>query len=185
MNIRSELEGAWKETVKEDYLNGTIATERDLQASIYRVLRIKSPAASVFLEAGMLAGESGATRPTDLVLCEDSDVRLIAEIKFVPQGYPEWEQDIQKLNAIAQLDKNKGHEFLIDPANGHFSGEERCVKRDTLYAFIVVGRNDSKAVHLKNIEPTLGAHVRPLFSLCFGRIRPGEKPDFGVEHSTA
>ena len=61
MNIRSELEGAWKETVKEDYLNGTIATERDLQASIYRVLRIKSPAASVFLEAGMLAGESGAT----------------------------------------------------------------------------------------------------------------------------
>ena len=36
MDTRSELEGAWKETVKEDYLNGTIATERDLQASIYR-----------------------------------------------------------------------------------------------------------------------------------------------------
>ena len=61
MDTRSELEGAWKETVKEDYLNGTIATERDLQASIYRALRIKGPAASVFLEAGMLAGESGAT----------------------------------------------------------------------------------------------------------------------------
>ena len=132
----------------------------------------------------MLPGH-GRNRRTDLVLCEDLDVRLIAEIKFVPQGYPEWEQDIQKLNAIAQLDKNKGHEFLIDPANGHFSGEECCVKRDTLYAFIAVGRNDSKAVHLKNIEPTLGAHVRPLFSLCFGRIRPGEKPDFGVEHSNA
>ena len=61
MDTRSELEGAWKETVKEDYLNGTIATERDLQASIYRALRIKFPAASIFLEAEMLAGESGAT----------------------------------------------------------------------------------------------------------------------------
>ena len=140
MDIRSELEAAWKETVKEDYREGgagqPLASERDRGPSLdlrrarmvgapgarerRRLVsprRIKSPAASVFLEAGMLAGESGATRPTDVVLCEDSDVRLIAEIKFVPQGYPEWEQDIQKLNAITQLDKNKGHEFLIDPAN--------------------------------------------------------------------
>ena len=121
----------------------------------------------------------------DLVLCKARVVRLIAEIKFVPQRYPQWKRDIQKLNAIAQLDKNKGHEFLIDPATGKFSGKKHHVNSDTRYAFIAVGRADSEAVHLKNIEPTLGAHVRPLFSLCFGRIRPGEKPDFGVEYSNA
>ena len=60
MNIRSKLEGAWKKTVLKEYKTGTIATERDLQASIYRALRIKCPAASVFLEAVMLYGESGA-----------------------------------------------------------------------------------------------------------------------------
>ena len=184
MNIRNELEGAWKETVAAHYRTGTIAWESDLQASIYRALQSRCPAASVFLEARMLPGHD-RNRRTDLVLCEDLVVRLIAEIKFVPQDYPQWEQDIQKLNAIAQLDKNKGHEFLIDPANGHFSGEECCVKRDTLYAFIAVGRNDSKAVHLASIKPTLGAHVRPFFSLCFGRIRPGAEPDFGVEYSNA
>ena len=121
----------------------------------------------------------------DLVLCKARVVRLIAEIKFVPQGYPQWKRDIQKLNAIAQLDKNKGHEFLIDSATGKFSGKKHHVNSDTRYAFIAVGRDDSEAVHLKNIEPTLGAHVRPLFSLCFGRIGPGEKLDFGVEYSNA
>ena len=58
MNIRSELEVAWKETVAADYRTGTIAWESDLQASIYRALRIRCPDASVFLEARMLPGES-------------------------------------------------------------------------------------------------------------------------------
>ena len=179
MDIRNELEDAWKKTVKEDYLNGAIATERDLQASIYRALRSRCPDASVFLEAGMLAGESGATRPTDLVLCEGRVVRLIAEIKFVPQGYPRWGRDIQKLNAIAQLDRYEGHEFVIDPFNGQFSGEKHHVKPDTRYAFIAVGRDNSKAVYLEDIKHALAL---PLFSLCFGRIQPGAKPYFDVEH---
>ena len=121
----------------------------------------------------------------DLVLCKARVVRLIAEIKFVPQGYPQWEQDIQKLNAIAQLDKNKGHEFLIDPATGKFSGKKHHVNSDTRYAFIAVGRDDAVAVDLKKIENKFGALGLPLFSLCFGRIGPGEKLDFGVEYSNA
>ena len=181
MNIRSKLEVAWKETVAADYLTGTIAWESDLQASIYRALRIRCPDASVFLEARMLPGESRI----DLVLCEASVVRLIAEIKFVPQGYPEWKPDIQKLNAIAQLDRHEGHEFLIEPANGQFSGEKHYVNPDTRYAFIAVGRADAEAVDLKSIETEFGALGLPLFSLCFGRIRPGAKPYFGVEHSNA
>ena len=181
MNIRSELEVAWKETVAADYLTGTIAWESDLQASIYRALRIRCPDASVFLEARMLPGEPRI----DLVLCEASVVRLIAEIKFVPQGYPEWKPDIQKLNAIAQLDRHEGHEFLIEPANGQFSGEKHYVNPDTRYAFIAVGRDDAEAVDLKSIETEFGALGLPLFSLCFVRIRPGAKPYFGVEHSNA
>ena len=43
MNIRSKLEGAWKKTVFEEYKTGTIATERDLQTSIYRALRYQVP----------------------------------------------------------------------------------------------------------------------------------------------
>ena len=179
MDIRSKLEGAWKKTVLKEYENGTIATERDLQASIYRVLRIKCPAASVFLEAVMLHGESGARRPTDLVLCEDSVVRLIAEIKFVPHGYPQWRRDIRKLNEIAQLDSCEGHEFKIEPATGHFSGEKHHVNPDTRYAFIAVGRDDAVAVYLEDIKHALAL---PLFSLCFGRIQPGAKPYFDVEH---
>ena len=185
MNIRSELEIAWKETVEAHYLTGTIAWESDLQALIYRALQSRCPDASVFLEARMLPDES---KRIDLVLCKDSDVRLIAEIKFVPQGYPKWERDIQKLNAIAQLaqlDRYEGHRFLIDPANGHFSGEKHHVNPDTRYAFIAVARDDADAVDLESIKPTLGALVRPLFSLCFGRIRPGADPDFGVEHLNA
>ena len=174
MNIRSKLEDAWKETVAADYLTGAIAYESDLRASIDRALRIKCPDASVFLEARMLPGESRI----DLVLCEDSVVRLIAEIKFVPQGYPEWERDIQKLNEIAQLDSCEGHKFKIEPANGQFSGEKHYVNPDTRYAFIAVGRDDADAVDLKSIETELGALVLPLFSLCFGRIRPGKDPYF-------
>ena len=181
MDIRSELEGAWKETVAAHYRTGTIAWESDLQASIYRALRCICPDASVFLEARMLPDESRI----DLVLCEDLDIRLIAEIKFVPQGYPEWERDIQKLNEIAQLDRNKGHGFLIDPATGHFSGEKHHVNPDTRYAFIAVGRDDAVAVDLKKIENKFGALGLPLFSLCFGRIRPGADPYFAVQHRNA
>ena len=177
MNIRSKLEDAWKETVAADYLTGAIAYESDLQASIDWALRSRCPDASVFLEAKMLPGH-GRNRRTDLVLCEDLDVRLIAEIKFVPQGYPEWERDIQKLNEIAQLDSCEGHKFKIEPANGQFSGEKHYVNSDTRYAFIAVGRDDADAVDLKSIETELGALVLPLFSLCFGRIRPGKDPYF-------
>ena len=177
MDIRSKLEDAWKETVAADYLTGAIAYESDLRASIDRALRIKCPDASVFLEAKMLPGHD-RNRRTDLVLCKARVVRLIAEIKFVPQGYPQWKRDIQKLNAIAQLDKNKGHEFLIDSATGKFSGKKHHVNPDTRYAFIAVGRDDAAAVDLKSIETELGALVLPLFSLCFGRIRPGKDPYF-------
>ena len=125
----------------------------------------------------MLYGESGARRPTDLVLCEDSVVRLIAEIKFVPHGYPQWRQDIRKLNEIAQLDSCEGHEFKIEPITGQFSGEKHCVNLDTRYAFIAVGRDDAIAVDLEKIKTELGALVLPpLFSLCFGRIRSREGP---------
>ena len=175
MDIRNELEDAWKKTVLKDYRNGSIAYESDLQASIYRALRIRCPDASVFLEARMLPGESRV----DLILCEASVVRLIAEVKFVPHGYPRWRRDIQKLNAIAQLDRYEGHEFVIDPFNGQFSGEKHHVKPDTRYAFIAVGRDNSKAVYLEDIKHALAL---PLFSLCFGRIQPGAKPYFDVEH---
>ena len=131
----------------------------------------------------MLDGKSGAKRPTDLVLCEASVVRLIAEIKFVPHYYPEWKRDIQKLNEIAQLD-SEGHEFLIEPASGQFSGEKHCVNpHHTRYAFIAVGRDDSEAVDLQCIKSKHGALLPPRFSLCFGRIRTGAEPCFGVKHS--
>ena len=120
----------------------------------------------------------GRGRPTDLVLCEDSVVRLIAEIKFVPHGYPRWRQDIRKLNEIAQLDSCEGHKFKIEPATGKFSGKKHHVNPDTRYAFIAVGRDEAAAVDLKSIETELGALVLPLFSLCFGRIRPGKDPCF-------
>ena len=61
----------------------------------------------------MLGGEYGAKcLRTDLVLIDASVRRLIAEIKFVPRSYPGWKPDILKLNAIAQLDRYEGHEFL-------------------------------------------------------------------------
>ena len=175
MDIRSKLEDAWNKTVLEDYRTGAIAYESDLRASIDRALRSRCPDASVFLEAKMLPDESRI----DLVLCEDLDVRLIAEIKFAPHHYPPlWREDIQTLNEIAQLDSRKGHEFLIEPTNGQFSGKKHHVNPDTRYAFIAVGRDDADAVDLKSIETELGALVLPLFSLCFGRIRPGKDPDF-------
>ena len=181
MNIRSKLEVAWKETVAADYLTGPLHGKVIFKPRSIGRSEIRCPDASVFLEARMLPGEPRI----DLVLCEASVVRLIAEIKFVPQGYPEWKPDIQKLNAIAQLDRHEGHEFLIEPANGQFSGEKHYVNPDTRYAFIAVGRDDAEAVDLKSIETEFGALGLPLFSLCFVRIRPGAKPYFGVEHSNA
>ena len=89
------------------------------------------------------------------------------------------------LKAIAQLDRYEGHEFLIEPANGQFSGEKHYVNPDTRYAFIAAGRDDAAAVDLKSIETEFGALGLPLFSLCFGRIRPGAEPYFGLEHSNA
>ena len=118
-----------------DYLTGTIAWESDLQASIYRALRIRCPDASVFLEARMLPGESRI----DLVLCEASVVRLIAEIKFVPQGYPEWKPDIQKLNAIAQLEMQTpksslfaAHSYISNPS---VVNRKRCLRRPRCSVF--------------------------------------------------
>ena len=181
MDIHNELEDAWKKTVLKDYRNGSIAYESDLQASIYRALRSRCPDVSVFLEAKMLPGH-GRNRRTDLVLCENLDVRLIAEIKFVPHGYPQWRRNIQRLNEIAQLDSCEGHKFSIEPASGQFSGKKHHVNSDTRYAFIAVGRDDAEAVDLKSIEPEFGALGLPLFSFCFGRIRPGAKPYFDVEH---
>ena len=125
----------------------------------------------------MLGGEE---RRTDLVLCVASDVRLIAEIKFQPFGYPEWEPDIGKLSAIARLDRRIGHELTTNPVTGRFSVKKHYVNSDTRYAFIAVGRDDSDAVYLERIEPKLDLS---LFSLCYGRIRPGAEPHFDVEHS--
>ena len=88
--------------------------------------------------------ELGLTLP-DLLVVADVQVVAVIELKFVPHGYPVFEEDIAKLAAFGSHEGE--FPIFIDPGTGKFKKPDLSFAPDCLLVFAVVGRQDAKAVY--------------------------------------
>ncbi|RMG49724.1 MAG: hypothetical protein D6717_14580 [Gammaproteobacteria bacterium] len=174
----------WECDIVEDYECGCLTTEHALQASLYFHVRRKLPELEIFVEPGMLSDSKGSAAVfPDLVLCEGGKIVLIAELKFVPHGYPRFKHDLQKLMRFYHEGSAINHQLQIDPMSGKFSDSLYKITRTTKYAFFVIGRHDAEAVHKGPIDSFLGdGQFRRNFSLFYGRTgNAGGRALFGSD----
>lgn len=140
MNDPTEvLRDAW-DVAENAYRRGRINSERTLQAILHAHLSNALPDHLVMCEP-MLAAPGGFKVAPDLVLAEGRRIVLVAEIKFKPQAYPEFKEDLNKLSLYGG---NFGPIFLsVEPKTGHFTSDEFIFSDDCVLAFLSISRHDA------------------------------------------
>lgn len=172
----------WCGPIATEYRAGGITTERGLQAALYCAIRAGLPELSIFVEPSLMYNKSGGPRfRPDLVLCECNTIVLIGEIKFVPNWYPEFALDLEKLKEFDTVGRDTEHKLEIDPTTGTFTDTSHQITGETNYAFFVVGRSESKGIDRKSMQPLLDSSFSQRFSLFYGKVDPPDRAVFRVE----
>jgi len=176
-----QLTNVW-DVVKDDYLAGLINSERCLQAALYRGLRMKMPENfRIFVEPRLPIHDNGAIIP-DIIICSDSKIVAVVEIKYVPHSYPRFEDDLKKFNRLADFSSSDTFDIAIDPITGKFDNIRYHLNTDSIFVFAVVGDSEAQAVWRSEVISFLSPEIHTRFLLMFGRINPKEKNiSFGIE----
>jgi hypothetical protein len=143
--ISDVLEPAWLRALETSYWNGSLCSERALQAAIYHEIRTAWPGLYVAVEPCL------GYRP-DLVLANDEQALAIIELKFVPHGFVTYGPDFDKFARCAS--RSAHHECLkMSPSTGMLGvGAEYAINELTHFVFAAVGREDSEAFHIESVE---------------------------------
>ena len=136
------------------YQGGRINSERSMQALFFRFLQDAVPDRTVFCEPGFDLAEARAV--PDILVTEAGKIVAAVELKFVPHGYPKFEDDLQKLASYAQ--HRQPVPVALDPSTGRFSSAKHEFAEDCLLVFGAIGRFDAFAVHPERLE----AHMATL-----------------------
>ncbi|MDE2926171.1 MAG: hypothetical protein OXT71_07225 [Acidobacteriota bacterium] len=168
------LSQSWVE-VEKDYKGGLLNSERCLQASMYRAFRLHAPGELDTFVEPELSLRSKKYRP-DLVICEDTRVSAIVEIKFVPHRFARYKRDIDKLQELADMDDQP---ISIDPATGEWSSTTYRADCCTKLVFAVVARHDSAALDSHSISARLKPEFKKRFFLLSGSIGGSHGSCFG------
>lgn len=113
----------------------------------------------------------------DLVVCDETEVLLVAEIKFVPHEWPEFKGDIAKCNTISSKYLDKKFTFERDPKTGNDSDSKCQITKDTHYVFFVVDHHAAEAVYMDDVEKELKGSLKgnKNFTLCYGIVNPDKE----------
>ncbi|HEX3695699.1 MAG TPA: hypothetical protein VH374_09945 [Polyangia bacterium] len=145
--MKNAIWESW-EMVCGQYRNGRINSERTMQAFFFRFLQDAVPDRTVLCEAGF---EMAAIRAIpDILVIEAGKVVAAVELKFVPHGYPVFEDDLQKLAYYAK--HTQSFPLTLDPLNGRFSSVQHNFAEDCLLVFGAIGRFDADAVDSKRLQ---------------------------------
>ncbi len=149
---REEFEDVWKK-VETDYSSGSISSEHTLQCSLYFHLRASNDARRIFVESTIHL--NGRQIKPDLMLCDDSKIHSIWELKFVPHGYVRHEGDIGKFKQLSDSIGSK-YALEIDPLSGKSTDRDFQLTEQTIFVFAAVSQHDSVALDEGAVKGLLG-----------------------------
>ena len=102
----------------------------------------------------------------DIVILRGHTVAAIVEIKFVPHGYPVYEDDLCKLKALAEY--QQGFQLLLDPNSGKFTRGYIRISADCILAFAAIGRHDASAIDPVGLKALMGQFGERFLPLTLG-----------------
>jgi hypothetical protein len=103
--LQKQLLVAWRRSIRNDYCNQRINSERSLQASFWAQLNRTLPAGTrrMFIEPCLVV--TVKRRRTllypDIVICNTRQVIAVVEIKYQPRVLPSHDKDLKTLRTIA------------------------------------------------------------------------------------
>lgn len=109
-------QASWAQ-VQQAYSSGFMVSERNFQAVLYGVLQANLPGVHVVVEPTWEMAGRRVCRP-DLVLAEGGEITDIFELKFVPEGWALYEDDIAKLQDYVG---NPGYPIQLNPRTGQWT----------------------------------------------------------------
>jgi len=149
-DYRPVLKVAWEKAMVM-YEQGKVNSEYTLHSYLYSQLLHALPECIVLCEPQLNLLRNGIFVP-DIVILKDDQIVVVMEIKFVPHGYPVFEMDIAKLQAIGIDEGGVDHNLLLDPATGKLLANKARISSECLLCFAVVGRSDAKAVCIDDLK---------------------------------
>ena len=122
---------SWKESIKRDYSNQRINSERSLQASFWSCLNKNIQTKTnrqLFIEVPIKVniGKNSKKVIPDIIICSPQKVIAVIELKYLPRGQPSYKKDIETLALLSQ------HKHMIQISNSRFRGNN---KKRTEYDF--------------------------------------------------
>lgn len=145
MPIEKVLKEVWFD-VDTAWKYHQINSERCLQAVMHSSLRkhLGTFAWQIFVEPEMVPEGDGKKYP-DLVVAENGEIRAIIELKFCPQGYVEYREDIEKLLKF-ERSRNVEYHLDLDVCTGRYTEQVFKITEETRFVFAVIARDDAEAV---------------------------------------
>jgi hypothetical protein len=167
--LRTQIQDAWEDTIREKYLNHLINSERGLQVYFCEALlrKIKGADRRIFIEPRMSA--IGDYKYPDIVICNSRNIIGVVELKYLPRGDAEYEKDIDSLTWLLKNSEN------LSLTNERFLGKDHeqhkfFLAEDAVlcWAGVYKAENDEqspssfplKSVEIANIKTNfLGLHA--------------------------
>ena len=150
--------------VREVYDTGYMVSEAGLQAALYMELRTAFPKDRIVVEPTW-EQRGGNIFHDIVVVSEEPAITDIFEIKFVPQGYPVWQEDIGRLLRHSG-GGDAAYPVSLHSNTGTWKGPVDLAKKCRLH-FVAVGQHDAEAV---SISPAMIATHFPDFPEAQGAV---------------
>ena len=143
MELLDQYRKVWR-NVRRIYEMGYCVYERGLQAAMYKELSDQFPEKNIVVEPRWK--QSKVKYIPDLIIASRDEIIDIFEIKFVPWGYPVYEEDEKKL-----LNYKGEHYVKLDPNSGDSCAPLPIIENCRLH-LVIVGKSDSSAFQPNKIS---------------------------------
>lgn len=143
--IRDLLKKAWQQT-KPYYVEGSICSERHLQAVLFHILQLDKEFTNHYL--CFIEPQIGKKIP-DMIIADPKTKKTIAiaELKYVPHGYVPFEKDALSLSFFnKKYDKAKPIKLLTNPTTGNYKEDKFFISKNLLCVFVAITNEQSFAV---------------------------------------
>jgi hypothetical protein len=153
MDLRQAIESAWADCVQL-YSVGRINSERTLQAAMHGSLSEKlSSEYYVLCEPTFVLPDFGTVKP-DILIVRGGYVLSAIELKFVPEYWPRYEDDLEKLKVYGR--STGSFPLLLEPTTGKYADRDFSFPPHCLLVFGVFGQPDAAAVDSASLVENMG-----------------------------
>ena len=120
--LKKQIIRSWTASIKNEYDNQLINSERGLQFYFCRHLleefKFDGLNRTLFIEPRISIGNSRESRYPDIVICNSKQIVSVIEIKYQPRSTPDFAKDLATLNWI----RDGGSNFSL--TNERFLGKK-------------------------------------------------------------